>query len=323
MEPVTHPLAGVILSYARSENCLRLVEDLIANDCRSVFIYLDGPKTENVRISQEALINALRNREYPSQVSVSIRRATSNQGIAISMIRALDWFFANFEEGFVLEDDLMFSKSFLPFVKFNLQKFRADKEVFMISGNRYSSEQVPGNIAWCNYPQTWGWATWKRSWVVFRQNYKFQIKLSDFSLFSVRNNFWAMGSDYVNRRRVDTWDIPLAQFMLKNRYLTLLPPLNLVTNLGNDQYATHTTRDSFPLGFPIHVLQPNQIDENYSLVNRQATAKDENTFLEKYVFRIKIRHLFLYLKFIFRITSSDSLQDRLLDEDTYQEYRFG
>lgn len=306
----------LILTYARQANCITILTKLIEYGCKRIYLYLDAPKNAEVLTSQTLFLKRLMDKKFiPYDVRLEIKKSESNQGIAVSMINALDWFFAQESEGIVLEDDLEFGKSFLSFTSAMLLRFRSDKDVLMISGNRYSSPQSQGDIAWCNYPQTWGWAAWKRSWEVLRSIYLEKISLSSFSLTSPRNNFWTMGAYYVAQGAVDTWDIPIANFMIKSGLFTVLPPVNLVSNVGNDEFATHTKDFSFPMAYPIFELNETAIEALPAMDYRRESASLENRFLERNVFHISFYHLFLPIKYIFTKKSPNDLKTRLIEFD--------
>jgi len=60
-----------------------------------------------------------------------------NYGCRIAISSAIDWFFENVDEGIILEDDCLPSKSFFWFCQELLEKFRDDERVMQINGNYY------------------------------------------------------------------------------------------------------------------------------------------------------------------------------------------
>lgn len=303
--------SALVLSYARKDNCLRIIEKLHDYKCKSLYLYLDGPKTPEIEHSQNLLLTELKKLGGVGGNPIKVKRSPLNNGIAVSMIKALDWFFSHEESGIILEDDLDFGVSFISFIKESLNRFINDEKVVIVSGNRYSRSLDSSSIAWCNYPQTWGWATWSRGWATLKKAYAQPISLSSFSVTSPARNFWAMGTNYVIRGTVDTWDIPLAFLMRQQELLTILPPNNLVANLGNDLFATHTNSNNFPIGFPYFEIDPSKIHYSNSDDFRSQSTKKENRYLEKYVFKIKKRHILLPIKFLLDQDYGQSLESRL------------
>lgn len=303
--------SALILTYARRQNCLSILNTLITNGCKTIYLYIDAPKTHEVFLEQDLLVKGIEEEGFiPTDVTLKVKRSETNKGVAISMINSLNWFFTDESEGIILEDDLRFGKSFLSFSASMLSRFRDDNQVMMISGNRYTDSLNRNEISWCNYPQTWGWATWSRSWRILKRVYFDEINLSSFSLVSPRDNFWSMGAHYVAQGYVDTWDIPIANYMIKNGLFTVIPPLNLVSNIGNDEFATHTKESRFPIGYPIYM---NEFVSQHPVNtrDRRKLAPRENRFLEKKVFQIKLYHLFLPIKFLFTRKAKTKLINRL------------
>ncbi|MCC5832363.1 MAG: hypothetical protein JJU12_04900 [Chlamydiales bacterium] len=65
----------------------------------------------------------------------------------------------------VLEDDVLISPDFLPFIVSALEKYQDNPEVFMVSGFMYFAERFSAPEAYfLNLGFIWGWATWSRAW---------------------------------------------------------------------------------------------------------------------------------------------------------------
>lgn len=313
------PPAALVLTYARTGNCLKLVDDLRLSGCREIFIFIDGGRTSSINNSQRQLLNTLGN--GISGLRIHIRKSPINRGIALSMISALDWFFDNRNEGIILEDDLQISEAFLPFTSLMLNLFESDETVAMISGNNYRSSK-PSELAitWSNYPQTWGWATWKRSWIKLRDAYESPIEFRDFLNFSSRRSFWAIGANNVKRGLIDTWDIPIAESMKKQGLYSIIPPKNLVTNVGNDPFATHTNHANFPMGFPIGNLNINELKWSESFTDRKTISLIYDTFLEDKVFKIKPKHSLLLFKELMVCNRKNSLAQAIKEPVLFEDF---
>jgi hypothetical protein len=117
------------------------------------------------------------------------------------------------------------------------------------------------------------------------------------NLLNRRYLFWATGGNRALTGKVDTWDTQLAfEFMVQEK-LCLLPPVNLISNIGNDEVASHTKNTNFSMNLKIGSLETN----SYSINKPDKTSLFKyNTLLEKKVFKIKWHHLFLpYYSFLF------------------------
>ena len=107
---------------------------------------------------------------------------------------------------------------------------------------------------------------------------------------AIVNNYWAIGGNRVLKGKVDTWDTPLAAEFLLEKWLCLIPPVNLVSNTGNDLYASHTTKINKTLHLPLFKIK-NNIDFEFN--RNQSSIIIYNKSLEKSIFNIKIRHFLI------------------------------
>lgn len=81
---------------------------------------------------------------------------------------------------------------------------------------------------------------------------------------SDESRYWCEIFDAVYDGRIDTWDYQWILALWEHSFLTILPGVNLISNIGFDGQATHTIEDSplanmsvqelsFPLQHPVDV----------------------------------------------------------------------
>ena len=107
---------------------------------------------------------------------------------------------------------------------------------------------------------------------------------------SPKNCYWSIGANRVLDGKVDTWDTPLAAEFIMRGWLSVLPPVNLVSNFGDDGNASHTQRGSLGLNLPIQDLPRGIQILNFKNLNK---TKSYNKYLERNIFIIRKKHLFL------------------------------
>jgi hypothetical protein len=95
--------------------------------------------------------------------------------------------------------------------------------------------------------------------------------------------YWRAGARRALQGRVDVWDTALASFLIENNFQTILPPIPLVTNIGNDEFATHTKESSQFLNVKTGVL-----DNSGSAVAR---VSEVDSWMKNNFYKIAIRHL--------------------------------
>jgi hypothetical protein len=284
----------LLIAFSRLEGISRLLSSLNPSEIETVYLAIDGPTSDPIRDTQAQIITAVRSYCATNSVRLVIWQRDKNFGVAKSIISAIDWFFTYEEFGIILEDDLLVGEDFVDFVVRN-QHLLENDDVLLISGDQFDHHrQLAASRNWTTYPLIWGWATSRKKWKEMRHGI-IQSKPRLFHKpFNKVENFWRVGTLRVRSRQIDTWDIPLVYFMLQNRKLCLTPEKNLISNLGNDQFASHTGFDAFPLNLPIE-----RLDRSVAVPEPNAQhTRNYDSFLEKNVFQIRKRHAFLYIFFV-------------------------
>lgn len=286
-------LAALIIGYSRPAGILNLIKSLTLNGVTRIYISIDGPKNARDIKNQQIIQKVISDYYNDKSVQIKVLKQEINLGIAVSVIGAIDWFFSQEDYGLILEDDLLISPDFLNYANICLEKYSNIPNVWMISGSQLlSGLSSKSETIWVNYPMIWGWATWANKWKEMRSSL-IEDKNTTFSQsLNYRNLYWKVGAKRVLSGKVDTWDTPLAfEFKVQNKFC-ILPPLNLVSNIGFDELATHTTKMENGVGTPIeNVKKPIIINLDPEIKQ----VKNFNLNLESKIFNIKFRHLFLPL----------------------------
>ena len=83
-----------------------------------------------------------------------------------SLWSAIDWIFSNEEKAIIIEEDCVATKAFFMFCEDMLEKYKDDKNVWLISGNNFTPEYSPTdkNYFFSKYLDIWGWAGWRDRW---------------------------------------------------------------------------------------------------------------------------------------------------------------
>ena len=240
-------LASLIIGYSRPERLKNQLELLSKVGISKIYIVIDGQKRENpvLKMDFENIITNFSNR---NSVKISCWFRTKNLGTAVSIITALDWFYSKEKKGIVLEDDVLPSIDFFQFMSGALDSIECDESVWLVSGNQFFESNIdsPQNT-WANYPLIWGWGTHEHKWQDMRK-----AILSDPLIFKKKipqnvRNFWRTGFSRARECRIDSWAILLAAQMRSRDKFCLLPAVNLVTNIGMDAVASHTTHPNWTI----------------------------------------------------------------------------
>jgi len=287
----------LVIAFSRLEGIQRLIDSIDPAEIEVLYIAIDGPTSVEIEDIQTKIVCLIDSYCTTNSIPVKIWQRDRNLGVAVAIISALDWFFSHEDFGIILEDDLVIDGDFIKFALENQFQLNND-EVLLISGDQFDqSGLLKTERNWTNYPLIWGWATSQSKWremrhgILHAKPHLFRRPLSKVE------NFWRVGTLRVRSREIDTWDIPLVYFMLQTGKLCLTPNKNLVSNLGNDQFASHTDLDVFPLNLPIEKLDVT----NVISAPKMNKIRSYNCFLEKRVFKIRAKHSLLYVYFLFSL----------------------
>lgn len=253
-----------------------------------LYIAADAPRKNN----QADILKCSKTREivkdidWPCEVYTLYREDNLGCGIAVS--EAINWFFSHNEEGIILEDDCLPHPDFFIFASKMLYKFRDNKRIISINGSNLGYHVIDSSsYTFSRFMNMWGWATWKNraDEIDYRiTDWKNQNKplfwlyrhlrqgLFDFDLNWFK--LWRIKFDKVVEDQNFTWDWQWMYHQLKKRQLSVVPAINLISNIGFDEDATHTIETNnpaanipvscmqFPLIHPVHI-QPDFVYEEH------------------------------------------------------------
>ncbi len=176
---------------------------------------------------------------------------TQNLGCKLAVSGALSWFFEKEEMGIILEDDCLPDLSFFSYCEKLLLRFKDDESIFMISGNNFQRGQkvTPYSYYYSWLTHIWGWASWRRSWqkvdLEMKNWEEFKRKGGVSQIYPNRTyaKAWERTFERYLAGRYNTWDYPLLFASWWHRQLTVLPEVNLVSNIGFGGVNTHTSND--------------------------------------------------------------------------------
>lgn len=198
---------------------------------------------------------------------------TFNLGCFEAVSGAINWFFSEEEMGIILEDDCLPSADFYPFCSQMLYRYYNNEKVISINGSNLGYSLKNGDsYTFSRFMNMWGWATWGN------RASKIDYNLSDWESYKnklyrvyqwIRKNrldidagwfqHWVNNFNYITNKEVNTWDWQWIYYQLKHHKLSVVPAVNMVTNIGFNNQATHTKGSAKPaaeiptgkLGFPI------------------------------------------------------------------------
>lgn len=263
----------ILITYNRPEHTKKVLNALRKHNIKNLYVFSDAPKT------QEHVEGVIKTRKFIEEINwtnpVKVYQ-TQNQGLAKSIVNAVNLVFEKHDKLVLLEDDCVPQKHFFNFMNDCLNKYENEKSVFGISGY---SVQIPKEIR-DNYnydlyfsPRigSWGWATWKSKWQMKNDDLRSMTKNildSGIDLTQAGSDVPVMLLDMLNGNLKDVWTMPWLLTVYANKGYYIYPIDSHIENIGMDGTGVHCgATDKF----------------NSETAQKQATRFPEKVFLDEKV----------------------------------------
>jgi hypothetical protein len=256
--------AVLFLVFNRPDTTARVFEAIRAARPRRLYVAADGPRAQ--RPGEDERCRAVRRIatavDWPCEVSTLMRQ--ENLGCKRAVSSAISWFFDNEQEGVILEDDCVPDPSFFPYCDELLERYRDDSRVMCISGDNFiSSTWKPlSSYYFSRYVHIWGWASWRRAWrfydvdmTAWRAGAQREVLEQVLPALPIARDHWRRHFEAVSNGEIDTWDYQWAYACWKQGGLCSIPAVNMISNIGFGQDATHTVSPESKLAnLPVDAL---------------------------------------------------------------------
>ena len=209
-----------------------------------------------------------------------------------SLWGALDWFFDNVNEGIIIEEDVVTCPAFYEYMTTLIEKFRDNKNIWIISGNNALPKCSQKNLSYfpTRFADIYGWATWADrwhsldremiKWPSFKHSKEYHDYYGDFFQRCLQKQYY--DEVYHNKLGYHPWDIVMNYTMALEKAYCLMPFTNLSADIGvagaNHKEGAEIERplsnimiDSehfpFEIGEPQNIV-PTSFDRDFYLKNR-------------------------------------------------------
>lgn len=247
-DPLTTPVAFIIFNRPK---CTRRVFERI-REARPEKLYLiaDAPRAhkpgevekcaETRRIVEDMI-------DWPCEVHKNY--AEQNMGCGKRIPSGLDWVFEHEECAIILEDDILVDPTFFTFCSQMLERYKDNEMVIQVSGYNQLNYTPPGNsdYFYSRYGDIWGWATWRRSWIFFREfDRDAWIKIKHDNLFNSKlpskeeARLCTFVLDEIFSGKLNTWAMRWHLTRTMKEMWSITPARNLARNIGFGPSASHT-----------------------------------------------------------------------------------
>lgn len=264
-ESLAESLAPIALFvYNRPQHTRRTVEALQASplaDQSDLFIFSDAPREAAVAEGVGEVRRYIKNISGFRSVVIVFR--DRNFGLSRSIIDGVTRLCAERGKAIILEDDLVTSKEFLPFMNLGLRTYANCDDVMQIAGYMFPIElNLDEDALFLPFITSWGWATWDRAWRHFDPNALHYEKLRrDPQLrkrFDLNGNYPYLKMLEAQRAgRIESWAIRWYLSVFMRSGFSLFPRRTLVHNYGFDGTGVNCAVSGF---------EQAELDANLSLV---------------------------------------------------------
>lgn len=232
--------------FNRLEPTARVFERIVQARPRRLLIVADGPRDDREQEKCEATRRIVERIDWPCEVERNYARR--NLGCRQRVASGLDWVFDRCERAIILEDDCLPHPTFFRFAHELLDRYADDERIGQISGDNFQFGQrhFEHSYYFSCLNHIWGWATWRRAWRLYDVNVRRwgELRTTDWLERHLENPTFAANMraalEKVWRGELDTWDVQWVFALWRADALTVLPALNLITNIGFGGDATHT-----------------------------------------------------------------------------------
>ncbi len=248
----------VLLGFNRPDMTTRVVSAIRAAKPSALFVVMDGPR-ENHPLDRE-LVEETRAVVDSIDWECDVVRdyAPVNLGLKKRITSGLDLVFSATERAIILEDDCVPEATFFPFMTELLARYADAPQVGIVGGtSRLRGHRVSQySYDFSNDVRIWGWATWARTWQKFHHSGDLNLQWSQQEQKEILESIppgarkRAMRSMLAKAQQLDSWALPFAVHCQRQGYLSVVPEVNLVENIGFGARSTHTTFEDYVARVP-------------------------------------------------------------------------
>jgi len=245
----------VFIVFNRPDTARRVFSEIRRARPQRLFLIADGPRASRPGEQVECLETRSVVNDIDWDCELTTDLSDVNLGCRKRITTGLDRVFAEVEEAIILEDDCLPDHSFFGFCEELLSRYRDDRRVVHIGGTNYLDGRFQGRMCaasyyFSRYNHCWGWATWRRAWITRDVNMSCWPALLDRrGLIDILAGdewavpYWERAFAEVAAGRIDSWSLVWTFSCWINSGLTILPTVNLISNIGFDKRGTHTRDD--------------------------------------------------------------------------------
>ena len=244
----------LLITFNRPDHTHRVLQRILDTRLSNLYIFQDGARSGNVTDEtkcaevRRAIDELIDGADW--QIDVHKYYSDSNLGCGPGPAAAISWFLGEVGKGIIIEDDALPASDFFGYAEQLLERYDNDDNVMAIGSMQLPGKKYgDGSYYFSKMNHTLcAWATWKRAWE------KFDISLSNVTEIGLNDSLKKYGArlrerEYWLARLAEihkdglagsSWDQQFWMTIWMAGGKGILPNVNLCSNIGFDESATHT-----------------------------------------------------------------------------------
>ncbi|WPP42029.1 hypothetical protein SK066_03415 [Paenibacillus hunanensis] len=269
----------VLIIFNRPDTTQVVFDAIKRAQPQQLFVIADGPRADRTGEAERCAQTRKIIEDIDWQCEVYTDFSDTNLGCKQRIASGLDWVFEQVETAIILEDDCLPNASFFEYSQQLLHEYYDDARIMGISGTKALPDAIgtENSYYFSRYAYIWGWATWRRAWKLFDKDMQaWPAMRAHNGLLPILNDidmvkYWERMFGETYEGKIDSWAYPWLLSCWVHRGLFIIPGVNMISNVGYGEQATHTTEVDhlanipveeirFPLTHPTEVLQHTELD---------------------------------------------------------------
>ena len=275
--PLTIPV--VLFIFNRPDTTEQVFQSIRQVKPKTLFVVGDGPRVNQINDSPRCAQARAVIQQIDWNCEIQTHYSTTNLGIKSQVEKGLGWVFSLVEHAIVLEDDCVPHPDFFYFCEKLLKRYRDESQIMTISGEGGLSFPVSqASYQFSRYPLIWGWATWRRAWERYDPTMSQWPRLRESNWLDellqdpYATEYW-FRIFQINHKTLENWDYAWVLSTWLHNGLSIIPNVNLISNIGFRPDATHTkdalSRSAnrpvgaleWPINHPLQILRDSKFDK--------------------------------------------------------------
>jgi hypothetical protein len=292
----------VLIAFNRPDTTKIVFDSIKEIKPKKLYVAIDGPrahKSGEANLCKEVL-EITKKVDWDCDVKYLVRE--ENLGCKYGVSGAITWALENEDRIIVVEDDIVASPAFFSFAEKLLEKFKDDDRIGMISGNNYTPIAMDDDYLFSRYGHIWGWATWKRVWSKFDVEVPEIINAIDNNLENMSfvssgekrfyKKYFKKRASRIMNKTENAWGPQFRFFRDQNKLLSIVPKVNLASNIGVNSSRTNAVTKGNENYYPA--------ETNFFLENHPLKV-EKNSEYDKYHFNAHINKSSFFEKAMYKI----------------------